>query len=178
MANRCAGLCSALRMGEKRRRPRGSPASHGVPPPREGWQPSPGLGGSFAVQSAAAFRWKRWQACYGISGSVRVAQVAALPWKRWQDAPGSGGSFGVEYAFLHIGLKVGVHVADKSVCRATPPRTTGTRGVAQEPAGSKDLSDRLLAHARGLAPREDGSIHAPRGFLPMRPQPPCHQWCG
>jgi hypothetical protein len=56
----------------------GFPASHRVLPPREGWQRSPGIGGSFAVESAAAFTWNRWQACYGISGSFRVERVAAL----------------------------------------------------------------------------------------------------
>jgi hypothetical protein len=66
--------------------------------PRVGWQPSCGIAGSFAVESAAAFAWTGWQACYGISGSFRVEQVAALPWNRWQDSPGIGGSFGVEYA--------------------------------------------------------------------------------
>jgi hypothetical protein len=55
-------------------------------------------GGSFAVESAAAFAWNRWQACYGISGSFRVERVAALPWNQWQDSPGIGGSFAVEYA--------------------------------------------------------------------------------
>ena len=81
----------------------GSPASHGVPHPPQGWQPSHGIGGSFAVESAAAFAWNRWQACYGISGSFRVERVAALPWNQWQDSPGIGGSFAVEYAqsFCH-----------------------------------------------------------------------------
>jgi hypothetical protein len=55
-------------------------------------------GGSFAVESAAAFAWNRWQACYGISGSFGVEQVAALPWNQRQRSPGIGGSFGVEYA--------------------------------------------------------------------------------
>src|SRR5262245_3729098 len=77
----------------------GFPASHGVSPPREGWQPSHGIGGCFAVESASAFRWNRWQACYGISGSFGVEQVAALPWNRRQDSPGIGGSFSVEYAY-------------------------------------------------------------------------------
>jgi hypothetical protein len=57
-----------------------------------------GRGGSFAVESVAAFAWNRWQACYGISGSFRVERVAALPWNQWQDSPGIGGSFAVEYA--------------------------------------------------------------------------------
>ena len=76
----------------------GSPASHGVPQPPQGWQPSHGIGGSFAVESMAALPWNRWQACYGISGSFRVERVAALPWNQWQDSPGIGGSFAVEYA--------------------------------------------------------------------------------
>src|SRR5262245_60905952 len=76
----------------------GCPASYGVPPPQEGWQLCHGIGGSFAVESAAAFAWNRWQTCYGISGSFRVERVAALPWNQWQDSPGIGGSFGVEYA--------------------------------------------------------------------------------
>ncbi len=76
----------------------GFPASHGVPQPREGWQPCHGIGGSFAVESAAAFVWNRWQACDGISGNFRVERVAALPWNQWQDSPGIGGSFAVEYA--------------------------------------------------------------------------------
>src|SRR4029434_9517952 len=76
----------------------GSPASHGVPHPPQGWQPSHGIGGSFAVESVAALPWNQWQACYGISGSFRVERVAALPWNQWQDSPGIGGSFGVEYA--------------------------------------------------------------------------------
>jgi hypothetical protein len=58
----------------------GSPASHGVPQPPQGWQLCHGIGGSFAVESVAAFAWNRWQACYGISGSFRVERVAALPW--------------------------------------------------------------------------------------------------
>src|SRR5260370_42154037 len=78
----------------------GSPASHGVPQPREGWQPCHGIGGSFAVESAAAFVWNRWQACYGISGNFRVERVAALPWNQWQNSPGIGGSFAVEYAII------------------------------------------------------------------------------
>src|SRR5260370_28725878 len=82
----------------------GSPASHGVPQPREGWQPCHGIGGSFAVESAAAFVWNRWQACYGISGNFRVERVAALPWNQWQNSPGIGGSFAVEYALV-AGLK-------------------------------------------------------------------------
>src|SRR5215475_16027911 len=84
----------------------GFPASHGVSPPREGWQPSHGIGGCFAVESAAAFRWNRWQACYGISGSFGVEQVAALPWNRWQDSPGIGGSFSVEYAICSAGTRL------------------------------------------------------------------------
>ena len=76
----------------------GCPASYGVPPPQEGWQLCHGIGGSFAVESVAAFAWNRWQTCYGISGSFRVERVAALPWNQWQDSPGIGGSFGVEYA--------------------------------------------------------------------------------
>src|SRR5881397_1717557 len=71
MANLCAGIVSA---------------------------PCPGWGGSFAVESAAAFAWNRWQVYYGISGSFRVERVAALPWNQWQDSPGIGGSFAVEYA--------------------------------------------------------------------------------
>src|SRR5207247_916793 len=74
------------------------PASLGVPHPQEGWQACPGIGGSFAVESAAAFAWNRWQVYYGISGSFRVERVAALPWNQWQDSPGIGGSFAVEYA--------------------------------------------------------------------------------
>ena len=81
----------------------GSPASHGVPHPPQGWQPSHGIGDSFAVESAAAFAWNRWQACYGISGSFRVERVAALPWNQWQDSPGIGGSFAVEYAASSVG---------------------------------------------------------------------------
>ena len=73
----------------------GSPASHGCL--------NRCTGGSFAVESAAAFAWNRWQACYGISGSVRVERVAALSWNRWQDSPGIGGSFAVEYACYRIG---------------------------------------------------------------------------
>jgi hypothetical protein len=79
-----------------------SPASHGVPLSREGWQPSDGISGSFAVESAAAFAWNRWQLCYGISGSFRVERVAALPWNQWQDSPGIGGSFAVEYAMYQL----------------------------------------------------------------------------
>src|SRR5437870_9647428 len=74
--------------------------------PRVGWQPSCGTGGSFAVESVAAFVWNRWQACYGISGSFRVEQVAALPWNQWQDSPGIGGSFGVEYAPMTMRVSV------------------------------------------------------------------------
>jgi hypothetical protein len=63
-------------------------------------------GGSFAVESAAAFAWNGWQACYGINGSFRVERVAALPWNQWQDSPGIGGSFAVEYAFSRGGVSL------------------------------------------------------------------------
>jgi len=43
-----------------------------------GWQDSRGIGGSFAVESAAACAWNGWQASYGISGSFRVERVATL----------------------------------------------------------------------------------------------------
>ena len=76
----------------------GSPASHGVPQPPQGWQPSHGIGGSLPVESVAALPWNQWQLCRGISGSFRVEWVAALPWNQWQDSPGMGGSFAVEYA--------------------------------------------------------------------------------
>src|SRR6266446_4773349 len=91
----------------------GFPASHGVPQPREGWQPSDGIGGSFAVESAAAFAWNRWQAYYGISGSFRVERVAALPWNQWQDSPGIGGSFAVEYATCFLKM-VSLHYRAKN----------------------------------------------------------------
>src|SRR4030095_13519212 len=87
----------------------GSPASHGVPQPPQGWQPSHGSGGSFAVESAAGFTWNRWQACYGISGSFRVERVAALPWNQWQASPGIGGSFAVEYAPCSVSTLAGRH---------------------------------------------------------------------
>ena len=48
------------------------------------WQPSPGIGGSFAVESVAALPWNQWQLCRGISGNVRVESVAGLPWNQWQ----------------------------------------------------------------------------------------------
>src|SRR5438067_9083847 len=81
--------------------------------PRVGWQPFCGTGGSFAVESVAAFAWNRWQVCYGISGSFRVEQVAALPWNRWQDSPGIGGSFGVEYAVCINSRYKGYHSQPK-----------------------------------------------------------------
>src|SRR5215831_4350970 len=97
MANLCAGICSSL-LVEKGARYRGFARHRLRSTPRGGWQPFRAVGGSFAVELAAAFAWNRWQACYGISGSFGVEQVAALPWNRWQYSPGIGGSFGVEYA--------------------------------------------------------------------------------
>jgi len=44
------------------------------------WQLSPGIGGSFAMESVAALLWNRWQLCYGISGSFPVESVAGLAW--------------------------------------------------------------------------------------------------
>src|SRR5437867_9874649 len=44
------------------------------------WQLSPGIGGSFAMESVATFVWNRWQLCYGISGSFPVESVAGLAW--------------------------------------------------------------------------------------------------
>jgi len=73
----------------------GSPASHGVPQPPQGWQPCHGIGGSFAMESVAAlpgiggrlamesvaaFVWNGWQLCHGISGRIHLESVAALPW--------------------------------------------------------------------------------------------------
>jgi hypothetical protein len=58
----------------------GSPASHGVPQPPKGWQSAHGIGGSFAVEYAAAFAWNQWQLCRGISGRIHPESVAALPW--------------------------------------------------------------------------------------------------
>jgi len=100
----------------------GFPASHGVPQPREGWQPCHGIGGSFAVESAAAFVWNRWQACYGISGNFRVERVAALPWNQWQDSPGIGGSFAVEYARSTHPMKLCVPLFTPPGCWVTGSR--------------------------------------------------------
>ena len=36
--------------------------------PVKGWQLWTGMGGSFAVESVAAFVWNGWQACGGIGG--------------------------------------------------------------------------------------------------------------
>ena len=66
----------------------GSPASHGVPQPPQGWQPCRGISGSFhrgiggrlAMESVAAFVWNGWQLCRGISGRIHLESVAALPW--------------------------------------------------------------------------------------------------
>ena len=44
------------------------------------WQLSPGIGGSFAMESVATFVWNQWQVSHGISGNFRVEQVAGLPW--------------------------------------------------------------------------------------------------
>ncbi len=63
----------------------GSPASHGVPQPPQGWQPSHGIGGSFAVELVAAFVWNGGQLCRGISGRIHLESVAALPWNtQWK----------------------------------------------------------------------------------------------
>ena len=58
----------------------GSPASHGVPQPPQGWQPSHGIGGRLAMESVAAFVWNGWQLCRGISGRIHLESVAALAW--------------------------------------------------------------------------------------------------
>jgi hypothetical protein len=49
------------------------------------WQLSPGIGGSFAMESVATFVWNRWQLCYGISGSFPVESVAGLAWNTQQE---------------------------------------------------------------------------------------------
>ena len=51
---------------------------------RQGWQPSRGISGSFAVESVAGLAWNQWQLSRGTGGSLRVESVAALPWNRWQ----------------------------------------------------------------------------------------------
>lgn len=91
-------------------------------------------GGSFAVESMAAFPWNQWQACDGISGSVRMEQVAALPWNQWQDSPGISGSFGVEYAQGLPGnpgcLISGDHISRRTgiaVCKRTAASATSLR---------------------------------------------------
>jgi hypothetical protein len=50
------------------------------------WQLSPGIGGSFAMESVATFVWNRWQLCYGISGSFPVESVAGLAWNTQQSS--------------------------------------------------------------------------------------------
>ena len=60
------------------------PASHGVPPPREEWQPSHGIGGSFAVESVAGLLWNQWQLSCGTGGSFAVESVAGFVWNGWQ----------------------------------------------------------------------------------------------
>src|SRR5262249_34219838 len=74
MANLCAGICSSLLI-EKGAGYRGFARHRLRSTPRGGWQPSRAIGGSFAVELAAAFAWNRWQACYGISGSFAVESV-------------------------------------------------------------------------------------------------------
>ena len=44
------------------------------------WQLSPGIGGSFAMESVATFVWNQWQFSCGISGRLPVESVAALAW--------------------------------------------------------------------------------------------------
>jgi hypothetical protein len=44
------------------------------------WQLSPGIGGSFAMESVATFVWNRWQLCRGISGRIATESVATLAW--------------------------------------------------------------------------------------------------
>ena len=64
---------------------------------RTGLQAS-GRGGSFAVESVAAFPWNGWQACPGIGGSFGMESVATFVWNRRQLCRGISGRFGVEYA--------------------------------------------------------------------------------
>src|SRR5262249_15936835 len=83
MANLCAGICSSLLI-EKGAGYRGFARHRLRSTPRAGWPASRAIGGSFAVELAAAFAWNRWQACYGISGSFAVESVAGFAWNRWQ----------------------------------------------------------------------------------------------
>lgn len=62
----------------------GSPASHGVLQPPQGWQPSPGIGGSFRLESVAGLLWNQWQLSCGTGGSFAVESVAGFTWNRWQ----------------------------------------------------------------------------------------------
>ena len=39
--------------------------------PREGWQVSTGISGSFQSEWVATFNWNRWQVSTGISGNLR-----------------------------------------------------------------------------------------------------------
>src|SRR6266436_5210831 len=39
--------------------------------PIPGWQVSPGISGSFQLESVATFGWNRWQVSTGISGNLR-----------------------------------------------------------------------------------------------------------
>src|SRR5215471_7840011 len=92
MATLCAGICSPLRVWEKRRIPRGSPSVvRGSRPrgevaglPWNQWQPSPGMDGRLAMESVAAFVWNQWQRSCGIAGRFAVESVAGLAWNTQQ----------------------------------------------------------------------------------------------
>ena len=107
---------------------------------RQGWQPSCEIGGSFAVESAAALPWNRWQAWHGISGSFPVERVAALPWNQWQDSPGIGGSFRVEYAAVEAWGKAaaqmsGLHAGQAALVEGKIARA---KRAAKDPQAGDD----------------------------------------
>ena len=65
-------------MSASRWAPRPHPRVAGFP--WNQWQLSPGIGGSFAMESVATFVWNRWQLCRGISGRIALESVATLAW--------------------------------------------------------------------------------------------------
>jgi hypothetical protein len=51
-------------------------------------------------RGVAGFLWNQWQLSPGIGGSFAMESVATFVWNQWQASRGIGGSFGVEYATL------------------------------------------------------------------------------
>ena len=122
------------------------------------WQDSPGIGGSFAVESAAAFAWNRRQVYYGISGRIHLEQVAALPvesvagftWNRWQ---------------LCRGIRAGFH---RELVAGAPWRTApGCLGGVATGAGG---AGPLTATSTVSAGEQPGGAGRVQHLFPPRPQ--------